>query len=725
MKIIKFENAFGISKLSFDKQVCFGDDNAVNYLIYAPNGTFKSSFAKTFYNWSNEQKVLDRINEIDFIGEVEIGGKKVIYPNKIDNVLVYSSDVNESSDYLGYIKQLIMSGLDRSLIQSQEEKIKNKKNEMLDILNKTDIKFDDYTSIAFPNSSFSTLEMLIKFYTGINSSCKVDGLEKIIDIRKIKQKAYSVLDEKKVKEHLKAYQDIIKSRLNSDFYDELFSETKGQDLLKILKDTDFLSKESKRGIIIDGTEYYNLSDLENLFKKKLNEILSDPTVIEKSEALQKNLGKAVLAKDFSEKIVQFPEISLNIPIGRENIIYSLLKNSFDYDYSETINELNIIKQELQKIYEKASKNKNLFDTIVEEYTEIFQPVFTIKVENTVECLSGNKVPDVVFSHQRDSDACRGMTKEKINEYLSSGEKSTLKILDFMFMYNNIKLNAGSEDKILIILDDIVETFDYRNRAGFLQYIHSLISDKRNELIILTHNYEFYERVYKAIDKERLISLVAYTKKNGKVYIEKNSKIHINMQNQFNHISNTNELISRIPFFRELQNYLGEGGKSNLLNNCLHYKNETKDIMVFDIKDYLIENGIVSTATISNDSKYLIELVKLASKITSGNYFNIIPKIILSIASRILIEKIAINDDFSKLEGIDNNQTRQILNLYSHENDSRTIQLLNKVLLLTPDFIHINSFMFEPLVDICPDDLIDLFNEIKDLHDNKFGSLYDE
>jgi hypothetical protein len=664
MKIIKFENAFGISKLSFNKQVCFDDENIANYLIYAPNGTFKSSFAKTFSNWSNEQKVLDRINELEFIGEIEIGGNRVIYPNKIGNTIVYSNDVNEISDYLNYIKQLIMSGLDRNLIQGQEEKIEKYEKEMLDIFNKTDIKFEDYSNIIFSDSNFSTLEILIKFYTGINSSKKVDGLEKIIDIKKIKQKAYSVLDEKKVKEQLRAYQDIIKSRLNSDFYDELFSETKGQDLLKTLKDSAFLSEDSKRGILIDGIEYYNLSDLEKLFKKKLDEILSDPTVIEKSETLQKNLGKAALAKDFSDKVIQFPEISLNIPIGRENIIYSLLKNSIDSDYSETINELNKIKLELQKIYENASKNQNLFNAIVEEYNEIFQPIFTIKVENTVECLSGNSVPIVVFHHHRDSIGRRNLNKEKINEYLSSGEKSTLKILDFMFMYNNIKLNAGSDEKVLIILDDIVETFDYRNRAGFLQYIHTLIADKNNELIILTHNYEFYERVYKAMDMNRLISLVAYTKKNGNVFIEKNSKIHFNIQNQFKCVSNTKELVSRIPFFRELSNYLGKDENSNLLNSCLHYKNKTKDISIFDIRNYLVENEIISSREITDNTNYLIELVKLASKKTSGNYFNIYPKIILSIASRILIEKIAINNDLSKLEGIDKNQTRQILCLYS-------------------------------------------------------------
>jgi hypothetical protein len=34
-------------------------------------------------------------------------------------------------------------------------------------------------------------------------------------------------------------------------------------------------------------------------------------------------------------------------------------------------------------------------------------------------------------------------------------------------------------------------------------------------------------------------------------------------------------------------------------------------------------------------------------------------------------------------------------------------------------------MFEPLVDICPDDLINLFKSIKELHDKKFGRVYDE
>ena len=129
----------------------------------------------------------------------------------------------------------------------------------------------------------------------------------------------------------------------------------------------------------------------------------------------------------------------------------------------------------------------------------------------------------------------------------------------------------------------------------------VVVDKNNELIILTHNYEFYERVYKAMDMNRLISLVAYTKKNGNVFIEKNSKIHFNIQNQFKCVSNTKELVSRIPFFRELSNYLGKDENSNLLNSCLHYKNKTKDISIFDIRNYLVENEIISSREITDNT----------------------------------------------------------------------------------------------------------------------------
>ena len=64
-----------------------------------------------------------------------------------------------------------------------------------------------------------------------------------------------------------------------------------------------------------------------------------------------------------------------------------------------------------------------------------------------------------------------------------------------------------------------------------------------------------------------------------------------------------------------------------------------------------------------------------------------------------------------------NQTAEMLNVFRkyHETDKNDeCLLMNKVLMLTSENIHMNNFMFEPLVDISIHHLKQLYNEVKGL-----------
>lgn len=723
MKIEYFNNAYGIKELK--PQECFNDENGENLIIYAPNGTFKSSFSKAFYNW-NQGQVKDFINDIDFKCKIKIGESETVFPEKIDNVLVYSRELEDDNHY-EHIKNLVMSNLDRTKIDQYNSKIKAYQEKRRKLLETINVKEKDYLSIIDTESKKSVIDGLLDFYKGINRSNTVKDLDKLISFDKINQKAYQVLDKDEVKEQFKSFQKLVKSRVQSDFYDEDFTEQSGTELIKSLENTHYLNEKKKRGLTVNEETYFSMDEINNLFKEKLDKTMQNPEVSEKQKTLMQNLGKAKLAEEFKQKLIDFPEIAINLPIGRDNIIYANIKGNSDFDIEEfgieqSVEDLKEIKRKLNEIYDNASKNKSRFDQIIEEYNNIFQPVFDIKINNKKKLYSEIESPQVSFSHSRSQIKENEYNKDEINKYLSSGEKSALLILDFLFKFEEAKARLNDNKKLIVILDDIVETFDYRNRSGFVQYAYKLVHDECVDLIVLTHNYEFYNRLFLSMNKN-VIPLVASVNEEGIVRVSKNRKIHLNLEKTLQDIHNVKDLLFKIPFLRELATMVKDDDLKSVLTDCLHYKKDTKSLKIENIvrplSNYCDVHDNENVKAAYNEN-YFYTLIEEARNTNTDNYFDIKPKIILSIASRVLMEMVATNADLTKLEGVTENQTRYIFNEYGDNLEPKAYELLTKVLLLTPDFIHLNSFMFEPLIDIDPKDLKELFEDIDKLYKDTFS-----
>ena len=47
-------------------------------------------------------------------------------------------------------------------------------------------------------------------------------------------------------------------------------------------------------------------------------------------------------------------------------------------------------------------------------------------------------------------------------------------------------------------------------------------------------------------------------------------------------------------------------------------------------------------------------------------------------------------------------------------NSEQIEVAEKVRIMTSDNIHVNAFMYEPIIDMTDDELINLYNEVKKL-----------
>lgn len=73
-----------------------------------------------------------------------------------------------------------------------------------------------------------------------------------------------------------------------------------------------------------------------------------------------------------------------------------------------------------------------------------------------------------------------------------------------------------------------------------------------------------------------------------------------------------------------------------------------------------------------------------------------------------------NVEFMNFVQNNGNQTRELFNGYKQFGDADKIKILNEVNIMTPEHIHVNSFRYEPILDMDIVELHRLYHTIKNL-----------
>ncbi len=700
----KMKNAFGIANLSLnDNKSYFSQD-----VIYSRNGTFKTSFSKTLYELSNGNisKIRDRIS--DELADLDI---KIIDENDNEIIdltnkfIVFSRDIYENNNkkLSDYTQEYELIAIDKEDKEYLDELLSNGIEDSIIELNTACKKMDlDYAKVmdVLELNGNNKVEKLIELFELIAEADDNDIAQ--INLKKIFQKAYDVIDNEEFKTSVSNYIDVYNNRLNEELFDNDFNENNCFDLIGSLKKLSFLNETKKRGIVMQGTIYYKIEEVEELINNIIKEIATDPQIIEANKELLKNIGTSKESAVLKEEIINNPQLVQQLSLGRKGIILSALKKSgIQYDY--WITTLNKVKQELTKLLEKVKTKSSIFDEALDVYKSRFHPVFSIEIKNREESLLGLQMPTFIFRHNRNKDI--EIEEIKLYELLSSGEKTSLNIIKFLVEYL-----ANKNNNPFIILDDIVETFDYANRYAFLEYINDLVRTG-SSIVILTHNFEFYKTVSSRIRDLR--KLEAHSD-NGKIYISKNSNLNKNIEDILT-INNLEQLLFAIPYIREANIILKND--TELFDSLLHYNQQTRAIKLGQITDLLGEKAKINLELDTNKN-YIETLKEIVSDFKNIDDNNIVKKTILAMYLRIVLEEKIIQDNFSLLEGIDNFQLARIQDLYSNKLSDKTNSLIEKVQLSTPEFIHGNAFMYEPLVDIEAKYLIEIKEELDNLNINK-------
>lgn len=728
---IELTNCFGIDSLNHEFD--FGKGNT--FSIYARNGLMKTSFAKTFQliQQGKKENISDAIFGEPGSAIVQIDGQDI---EKKQVFVVKSYESSYESD----ISSLLIKGD----IQTQLKDVFKVRTKLLKALEKDSGLKIKRTSLG---KTVYELEPTIVKDFDFNEK---DILSNLMELASYEPEIecsdipYSVIFDDTVLKKIKdtKFQEGIRDFITSS--DEIYSSFKYlekgnltlpklKDLKKSLVKDAFFVKQNK--VILSGQDAITNSEaLEQHISNIETKIQQTPAYKAIENLL--NDSKGIVLKDIIETN---PEIIEFLALDKLQTLKKCLWGSY-------IRHNSILFEELCDKYNDFSEAIDALeidDTPWKKALDIFNQRFTVpfmmNVVNLKGAIIGESVPQVEFSFKK-GDTVKTIDRSKLEKLdtLSQGEKRALYLLNIIFDIEQIK-NTGEET--LLVIDDIADSFDYKNKYAIIEYLYELAQESNIYMLILTHNFDFYRTVASRLSVNRSNRLIAdYSNDVLKLEVEYyQDKPFKNWKNN----PKEKDIFALLPFVRNLieygvdQNISHTGEDFLFLTSLLHEKQDSRRITFGDIEPlYKHYAGVTQfDASVGTDVVVLSKLYSVCDDITTSDT-KLENKIVLSIGIRHKAEEYMMqqihnytgqiswrknkqnyrgsNVEFINFVQNNGNQTREIFNGYKQFGDAEKIKILNEVNIMTPEHIHVNSFMYEPILDMDIVELHRLYHTIKNL-----------
>ena len=177
-------------------------------------------------------------------------------------------------------------------------------------------------------------------------------------------------------------------------------------------------------------------------------------------------------------------------------------------------------------------------------------------------------------------------------------------------------------------------------------------------------------------------------------------------------------IASIPFIRNIVEYTADQTDPRYmrLTSMLHVRDDTSAMTVGHLDSIFAETFSLNGAS-SDPNQTILALIRETADecLKAGDGINFENKIVLSIAIRLVSEQFMstkINDP-DATRNFASNQTSALYRLFRrHFPDERAANdVLRQVMLMTPESIHLNSFMYEPILDMSDEHLKRLYKKV--------------
>lgn len=489
--VVDLEHCYGIKalKTSFD----FGRSKA--YAIYAPNGAMKTSFAKTF------QDVAKGVSSGDRIFPTRVGKRSIVDETgaalSAESVMV----VQPYDEVFGHTEKtstLLVNAELRLEYEQLHLDTEEAKEALLKALKKqSGSKRDIEKEIS---RTFTTSDnQLFKALLRIDEELAAQKDAPFADLK------YDILFDEKaieflaapdvravIKEYIEKYNELLSSSLY--FKKGVFNYYNAGTIARSLADNGFFKAKHSIRLHSDAPkDITTREELEELIAKEKEAISEDAELRRKfSEIeilLQKNAGMRTFDAYLSEREDILPFLE-DMASFREDVWKSYLKIHQD-KYTDVIEKYRAAQKRRGEIEIEAGKERTQWEEVIDIFNDRFFVPFKLAAKNRTEVILGQEPMLSLGFTFEDGAESASVDRSALMAALSTGEKKALYVLNIIF---EIQVRQKAGLKTLVVIDDIADSFDYKNKYAIIQYLKDVSDGDNFRQLILTHNFDFFRTI---------------------------------------------------------------------------------------------------------------------------------------------------------------------------------------------------------------------------------------
>lgn len=716
---LKLENCYGLKKL--EETLDFGGGSS--FAIYAPNGSMKSSLYETLKDVSEGADSQDRIFPTrTTVREIKDEAGNDVPPTEIVVVAPYDETFGTEK-----ASTLLVDARRRKQYEKLMADIQGRKTHLLAALkkqsrSKRDLEAEISSTFTARHDDFLTAIGRIKDEVPKEGTRYADfPYDVIFDPKTIEflgMKDFKVA----IEDYIKQHNDLLAK--SAYFRRGIFNYYDAEEISASLDDHGFFDANHKLTLVAGKpTEIVSAKQLQDLIAAEKQQISNDPVLRKKFAEIERLLAKNANMRAFQAYLDDHHEILAelsNIKALKEKVWKSYL-NANLAAFQQLVETIERVDAERRAIEAEAAKQSTHWERVIKIFNNRFAVPFKLVARNKASAVLATAPLEIGFVFE-DGDEHDEVDQGQLLAALSTGEKKALYILNVIFEVEARKLEPGNT---LFVFDDIADSFDYRNKYAIIQYLRDIALDPKFKLLILTHNFDFFRTIQSRLVDYSRCKMAIRSANEVKLHPARGIKNIFITDWKGKFATKPRERIACIAFMRNMLEYTkGDTDPDFLsLTALLHWRPNTPAIPHSELDR--IYNGLFGTTVAwPHPATPVLPLVfsEADTCLDADDAINLENKIVLSVAIRLKADRFMVEqlNDAAFWNGLAASQTKKLYDRYVERfgRDSEQGEIMDRVVLMTPENIHLNSFMYEPIMDMGDHHLRQLYRDVTALEATK-------
>ena len=385
------------------------------------------------------------------------------------------------------------------------------------------------------------------------------------------------------------------------------------------------------------------------------------------------------------------------------------------------------KARIAEILGEADGEGTDWDEVIKKYNKRFAARIELSVANRAHALLGTTRPVLEFAFRGHDGAVAPIERGEIPDILSEGENRAFYILNALF---EIEGRLRRKKETVIVVDDIADSFDYKNKHAIIQYLKELSAGHGLfHLVILTHNFDFF----RAVCRRRIVEYdrcYYVGRSGGDVRLVPALSIKGPLDHLLEHAGERKKFIAAVPFARNIIGHTRGAADRDYarLSAVLHCKAGTDEIGAGEVRETLARTfpkaaKLKAGPVFAADAK-MREIVEAEAAAAAAaargdpDRLDLEGKTALAIYIRVVAERHMLRRLGDKPPDDAGDSTYELAERYRERFSGAAgedeLDVIDRVVLTAPDIIHLNAFMYEPILDMSADGLARLYDDVRAL-----------